>query len=92
MRMPERTNSLERVHHQKKQSDDRDHQQGARILADHYSVKHLQHVDRGGQHEQVGNHAEEARHHELKAEVPQRARQLVAIEYVRNFHVLIFLR
>ena len=63
-----------REHHQKEQSDDRHHQQGAGILADQHTVIHLKHVERGREHQQVGNHAEQTRHHEFIAKVPQRAR------------------
>ena len=73
-------------HPKEEQGNQGDDEQGGCALGHHHTVVHLQHVDGGCQHQQVGHHAEHARRHEFASETPKRSCQLIAIEKIWHFH------
>ena len=68
------------------QADQRNGDQGEVASAEHDPVIDLQHVERGRQHQQVGDHAEQSDDEELAPECPEGARQVAALEKWRCVH------
>ena len=77
----------ERHHREEEKRDQRHHQQGELAAADQHAVVDLQHVERGGEHQHVGHHAEDAHDEEFTPESVEGGGEFAAPEEAGGCHV-----
>ena len=82
-----RPGPFRKCHDAKQEQRDQRHKDQSELAAtDQHPVVYLEHVQRGGQHQQVGDHAEQAHNQELVLEKAQCARELTAREKTECLH------